>query len=505
MVLLIRRTSNENGCSHFLHTLSTVHNLGKGFRSICLPCPCPVLYGYMEKEELWKAVLSEIEVQISRPNFLTWLKNSSLIENTEGGALVALPNHFAREWVEAKYHKLILGVIRNYDGSVRKIEYVVESSLSKEGSVCQLKKQVFKPAQPMNDKQLAFQEMRVDPETNLNPRYTFGSFIVGSSNELAYSAASAIVDCVGLKYNPLFIYGGVGLGKTHLIQAVGNEITSRYKNAVKVKYVSSEKFTNDVVWAIRNRRVEDVKNTYRHVDVLIIDDIQFIGGKEKTEEEFFHTFCALYENNKQIIISSDRPPRSIPTLEERLRSRFEAGMIADVSFPDYETRSAIIRTKLQERSAFLEEDIVDVIAKKTQKSVREIEGILNRLLFYQNNYQKALNASVAEKIVHEIIGSTAISATPGQIISAVASFFEISPEDLVGRVRSKEFIEPRQITMFLLRDMLNMSYPIIATKVGKRDHTTAIYACKKIAENIHSDQTLNEKIITIKEVVNRMG
>lgn len=456
----------------------------------------------MEKEVLWKTVLSEAELQISRPNFLTWLKNSTLIENNEGSAIVALPNHFAREWVEAKYHKLLLGIIRNYDGSVRKVEYIVESSLTK--SPCSQKKPCFKPSS-LSEKQLAFQEMKVDPETNLNPRYTLQSFIIGSSNELAYSAASAIVESVGTKYNPLFIYGGVGLGKTHLIQGLGNEIIKVYKNNVKVRYVTSEKFTNDVVWAIRNRRIDDVKNTYRHVDVLIIDDIQFIGGKEKTEEEFFHTFNALYENNKQIIISSDRPPRSIPTLEERLRSRFEAGMIADVSFPDYETRMAIIKTKLQERDAHLEDEIVDIISKKIQKNVREIEGILNRIIFYQTNYQKPITPSTAEKIIHEIVGNMSVSATPTQIINAVASFFEISSEDLVGRVRSKEFIEPRQITMYLLRDMLNMSYPIIASKIGKRDHTTAIYACKKITENISSNQGLNEKVLLIKEAVNKMG
>jgi chromosomal replication initiator protein len=454
----------------------------------------------MEKEMLWKAVLSEAEMQISRPNFLTWLKNSKLVNQDEGAVVVALPNHFAREWVEAKYHKLILGIVRNYDDNIRKIEYVVESSLIKEGAK---KKTSFKPS--VGEKQLAFQEMRVDPETNLNPRYTLQSFIVGASNELAYSAASAVIENVGVKYNPLFIYGGVGLGKTHLMQAIGNEISTLYKGDAKVKYVTSEKFTNDVVWAIRNRRVDDIKNTYRHVDVLIIDDIQFIGGKEKTEEEFFHTFNALYEANKQIIISSDRPPRSIPTLEERLRSRFEAGMTADISFPDYETRVAIIKTKLQERNTFLEEEIVDLISRKIQKNVREIEGILNRIIFYQSNYQKSITSSTAEKIIHDIVGNNAVSATPSQIINAVASFFEISSDDLIGRVRSKEFIEPRQITMYLLRDMLQMSYPIIASKVGKRDHTTAIYACKKIANNISSDQSLNEKILLIKETVNKLG
>jgi chromosomal replication initiator protein len=452
----------------------------------------------MEKELLWKAVLSEIELQISKPNFLTWLKNSTLVDNQDGFVTISLPNHFAREWVETKYHKLIFGTLRNYDESVRKIEYIVESAI-KERPIAP--KEVKQPV--YNDKQLAFQEMKVNPETNLNPKYTLNTFVVGASNELAYSAASAIIENVGTKYNPLFIYGGVGLGKTHLIQAVGNEITSFYNGKVKVRYVTSEKFTNDVVWAIKNRRVDDIKNKYRNVDVLIIDDIQFIGGKEKTEEEFFHTFNALYENNKQIIISSDRPPRSIPTLEDRLRSRFEGGMIADISFPDYETRMAIIKTKLQERELVLDEEIIDVISKKVQKNVREIEGIINRLAFYQNNYRKPLTLSAADKIIHEIVGKTNASVTPNQIIKAVSEFFEISADELIGRVRSKEFIEPRQIAMYLLRDTLNMSYPIIAQKIGKRDHTTAIYACKKIALDITKNPSLSEKILLIKETVEK--
>lgn len=450
----------------------------------------------MGKEELWQAVLSEIELQISRPNFVTWLKNSRLVENNDGSALVALPNHFAKEWVESKYHKLILGIVRSHDGAVRKIDYVVEGSL--------IKTPRSRAGGEFDEKQLAFQEMKVDPETNLNPRYTLGSFVVGSSNELAYSAVAAVVQSVGIKYNPLFIYGGVGLGKTHLIQAAGNEVRSLSQGKIKVKYVTSEKFTNDVVWAIRNRRVEDIKNTYRSTDVLIIDDIQFIGGKEKTEEEFFHTFNALYEQNKQIIISSDRPPRAIPTLEERLRSRFEGGMIADIGVPDYETRLAIIKTKLQERGAAVDDQIIDLIAKRFQRNIREIEGVLNKMIFYQLSYQKPLTTQAAEKMINDAIERSKPNITPAQVVKAVANFFEISPNDLVGKGRSKEFIEPRQIAMFLMRDMLNMSYPYIASKIGNRDHTTAIYSYKKVADNIGKDPVLTDKISMIKEIVNKV-
>ncbi len=450
------------------------------------------------KEELWQVVLSEIELQISKPNFVTWLKNSRLIETEDGSVMVALPNHFAKEWVEAKYSKLILGTVRNHDGSVRKIDYIVEGALIKTSPKTHLSKI------ENDEKQLSFQEMRVDPQTNLNPRYTLRSFVVGSSNELAYSASTAVVNSVGVKYNPLFIYGGVGLGKTHLIQAIGNEIMGMYGGKVKVKYVTSEKFTNDVVWALRNNRAEDIKKAYRPVDVLIIDDIQFIGGKEKTEEEFFHTFNALYEQNKQIIISSDRPPRAIPTLEERLRSRFEGGMIADISVPDYETRVAIIKTKLQERGADIEDGVVDLIAKRFQRNIREIEGMLNKVIFYQLNYQKPLNLAGVEKIISDTIERSKVNITPAQIIKAVALFFEISPNSLVGRGRSKEFIEPRQITIYLMREMLSMSYPHIASKVGNRDHTTAIYSYKRVLEAINKDPSLSGRVNMIKESVNRV-
>ncbi len=451
----------------------------------------------MKNEELWQSVLSEVELQVSRANFLTWLKNSRLIENSDEAITIALPNHFAKEWVESKYDKLILGVVRNFVASVKKVEYIVEGGMSKPPTQ--------RTRALVSEKQLYIEEFKVDPDTNLNPRYSLNSFVVGSSNELAYAAASAIIQSVGTKYNPLFIYGGVGLGKTHLIQGVGNEIKIFHKNKVKVKYVTSEKFTNDVVWAIRNKRTEDIKSTYRHVDVLIVDDIQFIGGKEKTEEEFFHTFNALYENNKQIIISSDRPPKSIPILEERLRSRFESGMIADVGFPDYETRVAIIRNKIQERGASLNDECIDLIAKKISKSIREIEGVLNKVVFYQNNYQRPISIVHIEKIVSEIGDKDRININPNQIIKAVSNFFEISPGDLTGKSRNKEFIEPRQIAMYLLRDMLDMSYPYIANKIGKRDHTTVIYAYKKLSKDIDQNNQLTEKLNEIKGLVNKMG
>lgn len=449
----------------------------------------------MDLNQLWQSTLAELELQISRPNFLTWLKNSRLIKKEEDGkVLVGLGNNFAKEWVENKYHKMVLESLRSLDETIKKVEYIVlveEKKVFKENLI---QKTGF-------SQQDSFPELKIDPETNLHPRYTFNSFIVGSSNELVYAAAMAIIKDVGKKYNPLFIYGGTGLGKTHLIQAIGNEIKNFYKNKIKVKYVPSEKFVNDVVWAIRSKRMEDIKNKYRNVDVLIIDDIQFIGGKKATEEEFFHTFNVLHENNKQIIISSDRPPAAIPTLEERLRSRFEGGMIADITYPDYEMRVAIIKTKLQEKNASLPDEICGLIANKIQRNIREIEGILNKIIFYQEVKNIELIPKTIEEIINNTIQQTSKNITCNQIIKAVADFYEITTNELISRSRKKGVVEPRQITAFLLRDILDMSYPDIGDKLGRRDHTTAIYSFEKISQEINKNQKLNQKIILIKESI----
>jgi len=452
----------------------------------------------MDINQLWQSVLAELELQISRPNFLTWLKNSQLLKKEDDGRVtIGLVNNFAKEWVENKYHKMILEALRSLDDTIKKVEYVV---LPDRKQLLEVKLD----SKTISSRQTSLPEFKVDPETNLHPRYTFSSFVVGSSNELAYAAASAVVKEVGRKYNPLFIYGGTGLGKTHLIQAAGNEIKNLYKNKIKVKYVPSEKFVNDVVWAIRNKRMEDIKAKYRNVDVLIIDDIQFVGGKERSEEEFFHTFNVLYENNKQIIISSDRPPAAIPTLEQRLRSRFEGGMIADITYPDYEMRLAIIKTKLQERNAFLSEETCELIANKVKRNIREIEGILNKVLFYQEVKNVELTNKIVEEIIDNIVQQSSKNITSSQIIKVVADFYEINHHELLSRSRKKSLVEPRQVAAFLLRDLLNMSYPDIGEKLGKRDHTTAIYAYEKISQEINKNQSLNRKIILIKEAINKM-
>ncbi|MBI5306068.1 chromosomal replication initiator protein DnaA [Candidatus Wolfebacteria bacterium] len=449
----------------------------------------------MDLKQLWQTTLSEIELQISRPNFLTWFKNSCLIDNKDGEIKIGLSSNFAKEWIENKYHKIIFEILKNQDDSVKKIEYAVI------GNNNIFLKSDFTEKENEN-KQMSFPEFKIDQESGLHPRYTLDSFIVGSSNELAYAAATAVIKNIGKKYNPFFIYGGTGLGKTHLIQAIGNEIKKAYKNKTKVKYVHSEKFVNEVVNAIRNKRMEDVKNKYRSIDVLIIDDIQFIGGKERSEEEFFHTFNVLYENNKQIIISSDRAPAAIPTLHERLRSRFEGGMAADITYPDYEMRLAIIKTKLVEINGNLPDNICEIIALKIQRNIREIEGILNKILFYKEIKGVELQPKNVEEIINNIIQQSHKKITSNQIIQSVSNYFEISINDIIGQSRRKRTIEPRQISIFLLREMLGMSYPDIGEKIGKRDHTTIIHSYEKITNEMNKNHSLNQKIILLKELIN---
>ena len=442
---------------------------------------------------MWQSTLGEMEVQLTKAHFATWLKNSRPIDKRDDTLRIALPSNFAKTWVEEKYQKNIIGIVRNMDTSVKKIEFVVGGKSFPANNTPVGAKDVQHASAELDFN-------KTDPETGLNPKYTLSSFVVGPSNELAFAAAAAITEAPGKKYNPFFIYGGVGLGKTHLIQAIGNELNAKFKGKIKTKYVSSEQFTRDIVWGLRNDRIESVKKKYRDVDVLIIDDIQFIGGKEKTEEEFFHTFNALYENDKQIIISSDRPPQSLPTLEERLRSRFEGGLIADVSYPEYEMRVAIIRSKLQEMGHNLSDPVIDLIAKRLRKNIRELEGVLKKIIFFEERKQTEISIKAAEEIIEKATQNLSKRVTDAQILKSVAEFFNIAVEDLVSHNRRKEVVEPRQIAIYLLRDISELSYPYIGEKLG-RDHTTAIHSYEKINQEINRNPALNQKILTIKEMI----
>ena len=444
----------------------------------------------MTKEELWQAVLAQIQLNISPANFATWFKNTGIVSYKEREVLVSVPNAFAKEWLENKYGKTIFKILYTLDKEIKEVRYIIGKAELKTFK----RPLVFLPGIG----QLEFEEFKISKETNLNPRYTFENFVVGSFNELAQAAAWAASKKPGLVYNPLFIYGGVGLGKTHLLQAIGNAVIKTSPNK-KVRYIPAEKFTAGVVTSIKNHNIENFKAKCREIDVLILDDVQFLAGKEKTQEEFFHTFNALYEDNKQIVLSSDCPPKAIASLSERLRSRFEGGMIGDISYPDYETRMAILKTKNQERGMNFLEDVLDYIASNIQRNIRDLEGALNRLIAYQKTTNQAPNLETAKSLLKNLLFSPNKATNPKKIILAVAEFYDLKEKDILSSSRKKEIVGPRQIAMFLLRGELKSSYPFIGRKFGGKDHTTAIHACEKIAKEITTNENLDNEINLIKQ------
>ena len=450
----------------------------------------------MSYQELWQAALGEIELNISKANFITWFRNTEIMKNDGGVITIAVPNGFSKEWLQNKYNKLILRALRNLSPEIKDLYFIIKPAANNSLTAKKTRRSFKKLEAIISDQ--PFQELEINEDTNLNPKYTFDNFIVGSFNELAQAATKAVINDLSNVYNPLFIYGGVGLGKTHLLQAAGNEITKKYNNK-KIKYVSSEKFTSEVVDAIHGGQMKRFKELYRKIDVLIIDDIQFLSGKEKTQEEFFHTFNALHQNNKQIIISSDRPPKAIATLEERLRSRFEGGMIADISLPDYETRLAILRVKTEERKIKLSEEILNYIAANIQKNIRELEGALNRINATINFNGLTPEINQVKETLSQIIAGPKKITTYKNVIQAVAEFYDISPGDLINRNRKKEVVFPRQIAMYLIRNELKNSFPFIGEKIGKRDHTTVMYACEKLSKELKKNESLQQEINIIKE------
>jgi len=450
----------------------------------------------MANEEIWQRVMAQIQLNISSANFATWFKNTKISSMEEGVVIVSVPNSFSKEWLENKYNKTILKILRDVNDKIREVKYEIEKKMA--NKVKTQKKEVF----PSSVGQMELEGIDVDKLTNLNPKYVFDNFIIGPFNELAHAAGWAVAKTPGQIYNPLFIYGGVGLGKTHLLQAIGNEITknsSNESNPKRVQYVSSEKFTSGVVSSIKNQRMDKFREGYQNIDVLIIDDIQFIAGKEKTQEEFFHTFNYLYEKNKQIILSSDRPPKAIPALAERLRSRFEGGMTADISLPDYETRVAILKSKCQDKKLNFPDEVLEYIAFNIQTNIRELEGALNRLAAHLNLTGQTIDMDKVKTLLKNIITAPAKAISPKQILHAVAEFYDMKEAELISASRKREIVRPRQIAMFLLRKELKSSFPFIGRKFGGRDHTTAIHAYEKILKESENDENFNEEIALIKQ------
>jgi chromosomal replication initiator protein len=452
------------------------------------------------QHSLWKSVLGEIELSISTANFQTWFKDTDLLSVSDDEVVIAVKNIFAKKQFEARFNTQIAEVLRKNGITPQKIVYEIKTV----GKTTRVNRETTK--QPTAEELLSPRDMFAaqpqpqqvrQPNGGLNPRYTFDNFIVGSSNDLAYTASQAVAADPGVKYNPIYFYGGVGLGKTHLMQAIGNEIMQQRPES-RVLYSSSETFVNEFLDHIRFKK-KGFADKYRNVDVLIVDDMQFIAGKEKTQEEFFHTFNHLHQNNKQIIISSDKPPRSIPTLTERLRSRFEMGMAIDIQMPDFETRCAIITAKSSFSGVELDGDVVEYLANNVKTNIRELEGILNQLLATAEMRGVAPDLTMAEGMIGNVRSSRPQHLSARQIIDKTAKHFQIKFDEICSAKRDKHIVVPRQIAMYLLRSELHLSFPKIANELGRKDHTTAIHSVDKIEKAMKLDFTIREQVISIQE------
>ncbi|PIQ91345.1 MAG: chromosomal replication initiator protein DnaA [Parcubacteria group bacterium CG11_big_fil_rev_8_21_14_0_20_39_22] len=449
----------------------------------------------MDNKQIWDNALVEIELSVSKANFSTWFKDTYIIKNEDGVVQLAVPNPFVKTWLQDKYHKFIFKSLRNLAENVRSLEYIVAKEDTKKSDAD--KKSKNNTSSPAEE--LPLTDLYINKEDNLNPRYTFDAFVVGPFNELAHAAAQAIVKKPGMVYNPLFIHGNTGHGKTHLIQSIGNTIKKNNPDK-KVFYVSSERFVIDLVNSIQSNKVNNFKESYRKYDVLIMDDIQFIANKEKSQEELFHLFNTLYDNNKQIIFSSDKHPNFIPNLEDRLKSRFAAGMIVDIPPPDNESRQAILKTKLKQNDISLPQDIIDFIAVNIEGSVRELEGIVNNIVCQTNLKNRELNFNEIKNLTKDNEKPKKATSIK-DVIKIIADFYNIEEGSIYEKTRRKEIVKPRQLAMYILREECSVSYPLIGQKLGGRDHTTVIHSCEKIKREMKSDHLLAQEINQIKSMI----
>lgn len=433
-------------------------------------------------DNIWSEVLKLIKVELTEVSFNTWLKTIDPVSISRDTVILAAPNEFTKEILVGRYLNLINSAFTQVTEENFQIQFIIKGE---EDEIVQDEKEEISPLE------------RENIVSQLNPKYTFDTFVIGNSNRFAHAASLAVAEAPAKAYNPLFIYGGVGLGKTHLMHAIGHYILSQNKNS-KVVYVSSEKFTNELINSIREYRNEEFRNKYRNVDVLLIDDIQFIAGKEGTQEEFFHTFNALHDANKQIIISSDRPPKEIPTLEDRLRSRFEWGLISDIQPPDLETRVAILRKKANMEKMQVDDDVMLYIATKIQSNIRELEGALIRVVAYSSLTNSPITEELAEEALKDIIsGNQVVPVTADLIKEHVSKDFRMKIDDFESKKRTRAIAYPRQIAMYLTRELTDLSLPKIGDEFGGRDHTTVIHAYDKISKEIEEDLDLKRRIDNI--------
>lgn len=456
----------------------------------------------MDTSSLWQTVLGEIEVSISYGNFNTWFKGTELLEVNQSDLVIGVNYLFQKYQLEGKYLDLITNVVEKNGVNKPNIIFKISDNKSKKKKEDQV---VVIPNNIVSDLEEPISSEHINESNgishsyrqNLIEKYSIDNFVVGSGNELAFAACQSIIQKPGRKYNPLFLYGGVGIGKTHLMQAVGNAL-KKQNPKFNILYISTEQFVQEFVDALRKRKTQEFAHYYRSADVLIVDDIQFIAGKEKIQEEFFHTFNALHQAEKQIILSSDKSPKEIPSIEERLKSRFEWGMSIDMQYPDYETRCAIIKSKADSLNTPLDAEVVEYIANLTTSNVRELEGLLNQLLAFCDMRAVQPTLEVAESIIGNSKNRPKhLSAK--MIIEKVSKHYQISIDDLIGPKRDKDIVVPRQIAMYLLREELKLSYPKIARELGRKDHTTAIHSVDKMLKELNYNPDIKKSLIEIKE------
>jgi chromosomal replication initiator protein len=444
--------------------------------------------------DLWQQVLSVIQTKLSKPSFDTWLKSTKATVFTDSSVVICAPNNFAREWLESRYTKLISGTIFDYVGRQVEVKFIIETEESKSNAASSAPLTMPPKGPAIVTQEETFTNM-------MNARYTFDTFVIGSGNRFAHAASLAVAEAPAKAYNPLFLYGGVGLGKTHLMHAIGHYVLEHDPDA-KVLYISSEKFTNEFINAIRDNRGEGFRSKYRNIDVLLIDDIQFLAGKEQTQEEFFHTFNALHEEGKQIIISSDRPPKEIPTLEDRLRSRFEWGLITDIQPPDLETRIAILRKKAKAENLDIPNEAMIYIANQIDTNIRELEGALIRVVAYSSLINQDISVHLTSEALKDIIPSSRPKViTIHDIQQKVGEFYGMKLEDFKAKKRTKAVAFPRQVAMYLARELTDFSLPKIGENFGGRDHTTVIHAHDKITTALKTDQELNKIVQNLSEKI----
>lgn len=441
----------------------------------------------MNAQQAWQATMGQLQMEMSKAAFDTWVRNAEMLSHEETNFTIGVPNAYARDWLESRLSTTVTRCLTGILGRPQTVRFVVwhkEYDMIEEESENQ--------QQEIENRS---SEAAHRSNNTINPRYNFENFVVGASNRLAHAACMAVAENPARAYNPLFLYGGVGLGKTHLLHAIGN---TAFRQGLEVMYVSSEEFTNDLINAIRSHNTPPFRERYRRIGVLLIDDIQFIAGKESTQEEFFHTFNTLHGQDKQIVISSDRPPKAMVTLEERLRSRFEWGLTADIQPPDLETRIAILRSKADRAGRQVPVEILETIARLVQSNIRELEGALTRVMAFSDLSGSPLSTQLVQTALADLLPQRG-TLDPRQVLMAVANVFGLSPEDLLGRSRSRDVALPRQVAMYLMREEMNVSLPQIGEALGGRDHTTVMYACDKVADMIERDDRLRRQVLQIRE------